>query len=141
MLREVFLTQLCICSSLMYFSSAFYFKFYFKSEQKMIVVASWHLMRWLFWAGKPLPIICWYLSWTRLVQGHLFTCEINLFFHLWNGFKRDGSDDLVIFKLNRPNHMSISLNEIDLYAEYPAELSHLNYPVVLCFFPFIFCLI
>ena len=48
-------------------------------------------------------------------------------FHLdWFSHNRcGGSDDSVIFKLNRPNHRSLSVHEIDLYADYPAEPSHL----------------
>jgi hypothetical protein len=39
-------------------------------------------------------------------------------------FSCDGSDDSEIFKLNRPNHRSLSFYEVDLYADYPAEPSH-----------------
>ena len=70
--------------------------------------------------------ICWYLSWTRTVWGHLMTMNlfdnlcpvVSLNNHSWVlnvrldwyfDQRKSGRDDLEIFKLNRPNHMSLSI--------------------------------
>jgi len=54
-------------------------------------------------------------------------CPVSLNHHSWFLIdqQKSGCEDLEIFKLNRPNHMSISIDEIDLYVDYPAEPSHM----------------
>jgi len=71
-------------------------------------------------------LICWYFSWTRTVWGHLMTMNlfdnlcpvVSLNNHSWVlnvrldwyfDQRKSGRDDLEIFKLNRPNHMSLSI--------------------------------